>query len=253
MSGVTPPDLRDVFDPGRERRARLARRFYEEVTVRPDDRGHAVLLDDRELKSPARSALRLPTAAAAGLLAAEWQAQDDRIDPATMPVTRMVWTGLDRIAPDPAPAVAELVGFAGSDLVCYRADAPADLSARQAAAWDPLLDWLAAETGARLSVTSGIVHVAQDAAALQRLEAGLDGMAPVRMAALHTAVVLTGSFVIGLALERGHLEVPAAWAAARIDETFQEEQWGVDREAEARAAGRVGELQSAAALLRALD
>jgi len=253
MSGVTPSDPGKIFDPDAERLARLARRFYTEVDVVSHADGEGIALDGRDLKTPARRAVRLPRRSAAELVAAEWRAQGERIDPSAMPVTRLVWTGIDRIGPDPRATHEEILGYAGSDLVCYRAEGPPVLVARQAEAWDAMLDWLEAETGARLRTTSGIVHVTQDASALGRIGAVLAAMAPVRLAALHMAVVLTGSATLALALERGRLDAPAAWALARIDEAFQQEQWGEDAEAAARDAVRDTDLAAAEALMRALD
>lgn len=253
MSGVTPPEPGKVFDPDAERLTRLARRFYKDVEVVSHADGQGIALDGRDLKTPARRAVRLPGRGAAELVAAEWRAQGERIDPAAMPVTRLVWTGIDRIGPDPRAAQDEILGYAGSDLVCYRAEGPPALVARQAEGWDGMLDWLEAETGARLRVTSGIVHVTQEAAALDRIAAVLDAMMPVRLAALHTAVVLTGSATLALGLDRGRLDAPGAWALARIDEAFQQAQWGEDAEAAARDAVRYADLAAAEALMRALD
>lgn len=252
MNGVTPPDLREVFDPAREREARLARRFYKDVGVRETPEGAGVWLDGRELRSPAKKPLRLPSRDAAELVAQEWRAQDKRIDPATMPVTRIVWTGLDRIGPDRGPARDEILAHAETDLVCYRADTPAELVARQGAVWDPLLAWLAGETGARLKPTTGIMHVAQASEALAALAGVVADLDPIRLAALHTLVTLTGSFVIGFAVLRGHLDADAAWRAARIDEDYQQAQWGEDAEAAALAAARLRDLRAATQLLRAL-
>lgn len=251
--GVKQPDLRDVFDPGRERSARLARRFYKQVSVAEAEGGHAVFLDARELKSPGRRKLRLPSEGLASAVAREWDAQQERIDPAAMPVTRIVATATDRVAPDPGPARAEIMGFAGSDLVCYRAEEPDDLVIRQAKTWDPLLAWFEDETAARLTMTSGIMHVAQDAVALQRVSETLAALDAIRLTALHTAVTLTGSVVIGYALLRDRLTAGEAWAASRIDEDFQQEQWGEDAEAAARAKAKAEELEATARVMRLLD
>ncbi len=210
----------------------LPRRFYSRATA--EDR--AVLLDGRAPKSPEGRPLVLPTPALARMLAAEWEGQGEHILTATMPATRLAWTVLDRIGDKHAETAAEVARYAGSDLLCYFAEEPDALVARQEAEWGPLLEWAHAELGLSLQRVGGIIHRPQAPEELERvrgLAAALDGFT---LAGLAHATALFGSAVLGLALQRGRLTADAAFALSRLDEAFQEERWGVDEEAAERAA-----------------
>lgn len=252
MSDTEKPSFVATYDPEGERDARLSRRFYKVAATAKRDDGFAVVLDDRELKTPGRAPVRVPNAELGEAVAAEWEAQASHIDPSTMPRTRIVTTAIDRVALDSGPAIDEIVSYAGTDLVCYRADDPEELVALQGQAWDPLLAWFAATTGASLKATSGIVHVQQDDNALRQIERLLNEVDPIRLTALHTLVTISGSAVIGLAMLKGHLDATAAYAAARVDETFQINKWGEDEEAAERAAFHKVEFDAAAEVLRLL-
>ncbi len=207
------------------------KRIYKTVAVEPRDDGYAVTLDGRGAKTPRGQPLALPNAALAEAVAAEWDAQADDIAPSTMPMTRLATTALDMVAPRRAHVVDEIVGFGASDLVCYRADAPAALAARQHEVWQPLIDGLAQRHGVHLSVTEGVIPIVQPAeaiAALRDVVAGHDDMA---LAALHTLATVLGSLVIALAVADGTADADTAWAASRIDEDHQTERWGDDAEA----------------------
>lgn len=211
------------------------KRFWTEVSVRQQDDGWAVYLDERAVKTPAKRGLIAPTPALGNLVAAEWQAQADTVDPDSMPFTRSLNAALDKVAPNPGP-VAEMLGsYAETDLLCYRATEPAELVARQARIWDPYLDWVAATYDARLAVTSGIMPVSQPAAAIQNLTQAVHDLGPFELTAAHDLVTLTGSLVLGLAALTAREDAEALWAAARLDELWQIEQWGPDDEAEALA------------------
>jgi chaperone required for assembly of F1-ATPase len=207
------------------------RRFYKTVSVTPDG---ALLLDGRPVKTPMKAALVLPTMALARAVAEEWQAQGEKIDPASMPLTRLANTAIDRVMPDRARIVAEILQFAGSDLICYRAEAPPDLIERQALAWNPVLDWAVAELDAAFVVTAGMVHRPQPEAALKAVEAHLQGHDPFVLAALYNLMTFTGSLLIAAMTIAGRLEPEAAWRAAHTDEEYQIEQWGEDAEARQR-------------------
>jgi chaperone required for assembly of F1-ATPase len=213
-----------------------AKRFWKEATVGPAEGGFAVLLDGRGVKTPAKRALVVPTEAMARAIADEWDAQGEKVDPATMPVTRSANAALDKVATQFDEVAAMIAEYGGTDLLCYRAEAPDELVARQAAGWDPLLDWAEAELGVRLAVTAGVLPKAQSEAALARMHAAVAAVDPFRMAALHDLVGITGSLVLGLAVARGRLNAVEAWALSRIDEDWQAEQWGEDEEAAATAA-----------------
>lgn len=209
-----------------------AKRFWREVQVAPVEGGFEIRLDDRPVRTPAKAPLSLPTAALAKAVAAEWAAQEDEVRPATMPVTRMANSAIDKVRPQRAAIVEMLAGYGETDLLCYRAEAPDALVARQQAAWDPLLDWLAETYGARLRVTGGILPVAQDSAAIAQLSGEIDRFGPFELAAFHDLVTLPGSLVLGFAAAAGHAAPEALWETARLDEAWQTEQWGEDDEAE---------------------
>jgi chaperone required for assembly of F1-ATPase len=229
------------------------KRFWSDVTLGGEATGLTVLLDGRPIRTPSKALLALPTRALAEAVAAEWAGQEDLVRPATMPMTRYANTALDRVAPE-FEAVARIVAAYGeTDLLCYRAAAPAALRQRQAEAWDPLLDWAAERFGARLVATTGVLPVSQPGAALDRLAAAVHAQSPWRLAALHDLVSLTGSLLIGLAVAEGVRPPEVAWDLSRIDEDWQILQWGRDDEAEAAAARRRTELLDAARFLDLLD
>ena len=215
-----------------------ARRFWQAAAPRSRGDGWEVVLDDRPLHTPGKQPLVLPTKALARALAAEWDAQGDLVDPETMPLTRAANSALEKVAPNFGSVAAMLAEYGGTDLLSYRAAAPADLVRRQAAGWDPLLDWAAAALGARLRLTEGVMPVAQDRRALQRLHQQLLGLDVFGLTALHDLVVLPGSLILGLAVIRGRITGAEAFALSRIDEDFQAEQWGRDAEATDAAENR---------------
>lgn len=223
-----------------------AKRFWKEARAEACEGGFTVRLDGRPVKTPAKVALVVPTLAMAEAIAAEWDAQTGEVKPDTMPVTRAANSAIDKIVPQRAAVVEIVAAYGGSDLLCYRAVGPEALVARQAAGWDPVLDWAAADLGVRLAVTAGVMHVAQEAGALARLTARVEGFDPFRLAAFHDLVAISGSLVLALAVTEGRLTPGEAWALSRIDETWQVEQWGEDEEAAASEAARhEGFLQAA--------
>ncbi len=210
------------------------KRFYREASVVPAAGGYHVTLDGRPARTPAKQPLVLPTHAAAQAVAAEWAAQPDEIAPADMRLTRLAHTAIDRVAPDRTSVLDEVARFAATDLVCYRADAPADLVARQREAWQELVDWAAERYDAPLAATAGVLPAAQPEAALAALRRAIEAYDDFALTALHAATAATGSLVIGLALGEGRIDAERAYAAACLDELFQAERWGEDREAAAR-------------------
>lgn len=202
------------------------KRFYKQATAAPAEGGYAVALDGKPMRTPGKAPLIVPTAALAAALAAEWQAQTGEIDPLAMPLTRLVATAIDRVAVQPAAAVDEIVAYAGSDLVCYRAPEPAALVARQAGVWQPLVDWMRQRYDVALAVTSGIVPCAQPARVAEAIRAVVASFAPLPLTALHALTTAAGSVVVGLAAIEGRLDADGVWAAAQLDEDFQIERWG---------------------------
>lgn len=228
------------------------KRFWTEVHVAETPGGFGIRLDARALRTPAKAELVVPTRALAEAIAAEWRAVEGEIRPEALPFTRAANVAVDRIAADPGPLVAHLAAYGETDLLCYRAEEPVGLQARQAAAWDPALAWAARDLGALLAVTEGVAHRAQDPASLAALHAAVGAHDAFALTALSELVTLSGSLVLGLAVARGALRAPEAWAAARLDETWQEEQWGVDDEAAEMARVRENDFLRAATLLELL-
>jgi chaperone required for assembly of F1-ATPase len=230
-------------------RPELPRRFYETAGFAPAEGGFVLTLDSRPARTPGRHPLVVPTEALAGELAAEWAAQGERIDPAAMPLTRIVNVAIDRVAGEMAAVRADIVQYAGSDLICYRAEGPQSLIDRQNEAWSPVIAWVREELGVRLVLAEGIVHVAQEPGALIEVDRAIAPLDALGLAALHTATTLTGSAIIALALQRGRLTAEEAWAAAHVDEDWQMEQWGRDEGALAHRATRWREMNAAAVVL----
>lgn len=226
-----------------------ARVFWSEVTVTRGAEGWGVALDGRAVRTPGKLPLVLPTAALADAIAAEWRTQEGEIRPAAMPLTRAANSALEKVRPTRAAVVEMLAGYGETDCLCYRAENPAALVARQRAAWDPWLDWAASDFDARLRTGVGVMFVDQDADALGRLAAAIAAHDDFELTGLHDLVTLSGSLILGLAVSRGALPADAAWEVSRIDETWQEEQWGVDELAATAAAERRAAFLSAAHLL----
>lgn len=214
------------------------KRFWTTAATVARDGGHGILLDDRAVRTPGRRELLVPTEALATAIAAEWNAQGDVLVPASMPMTRMANTAIDRVADRHAEVAAYVAGYGATDLLCYRAEGPGQLAARQAAAWDPLLDWTADAFGARLFPTEGVMPIAQQPVALARLQRAVADFDAFGLTGLHDLVTLSGSLVLGLAVARGHLGPEDAWERSRIEEDWQIEQWGHDEEADIAAGNR---------------
>jgi chaperone required for assembly of F1-ATPase len=223
------------------------KRFYTDVAVVAQDEGFAIRLDDRPVRTPARALLALPTAALAEAVAQEWRAQGETVDPAAMPMTGLANATIDHVAPKPTVFAEGVARYAQSDLLCYRADSPATLVARQAAAWDPLLDWARSRYDVAFVVTQGILPVPQPDETLVRLDAAVAALDPFMLVGLSTLVTLSGSLICGLAVVEGGHDIAAIWQAAEIDEAWQVEQWGEDDEAAARSVRRADDFAMAAA------
>ena len=225
------------------------KRFWTDAEVVARDGGFAVDLDGRGVKTPYKTPLIVPTRDMADVIAAEWQAQTDRIDPTTMPATRAANSAIDKVTPQRAEVATMLAAYGESDLLCYRAGAPEELVRQQSEAWDPWLEWSAQALDAPLHATVGIMPVAQPPASLQRLHALVDALDPWELTGFHDLVQLSGSLVLALGVERGKLSARQAWDISRIDETFQISQWGADEEAEEVAAIKRQALEDAARFL----
>ncbi len=229
------------------------RRFYKGVAVGEAEGGHAVLLDGRSPKTPSGRKVVLPTPALAALVAADWDAQAEEIDTLRMPAQRLAATAIDRVAGVRVEVAEEIARYAGSDLLCYRAESPASLVEAQREAWDPLLAWADEDLGLRLTAVGGIIHRAQPEGSLARARALSLDLDDFGLTALAQASSLLGSAVLALALQRGRLDGQGAHDIARLDEAWQEARWGVDYEAADRTAARLEEALLLERWFRALD
>jgi chaperone required for assembly of F1-ATPase len=239
--------------PGKERLSpRLGRRFYKNVTVEKGENGFSILLDGRPVRTPKKLPLAVPTRALADAIAAEWAAQGAHIDPSTMPLSKLAITAIDGVAGHLAEVAGDIVKFANSDLLCYRAEAPEALQRLQAEAWDPVLRWAEMELGGRFVSAEGVMPVRQSAEALNSIAAAMAPYDAMALAAVHVMTTLTGSALLALAHAKGRLSADEAWAAAHVDEDWQIAHWGVDVEAAERRAKRSSEMQAASRFLALL-
>jgi chaperone required for assembly of F1-ATPase len=229
----------------------LAKKFYEIATVEEADGVFAVLLDGRRLRSPRKRPFTLPRRALAEAVAREWSEQIVTIDPAKMPLTTLAFTAVDAVAGEEAAVAAEIVKYAASDLLCYRAEAPVELVKIQAQHWDPLLRWAEEELGARFHACAGLMPIPQPKEAADAVASAISGLPALQLAGLHVLTTLTGSAVLALAVQRRHLSLEAAWAAAHVDEDWQIARWGEDADAKKRHNIRLREARAAAIVLAA--
>lgn len=231
-------------------RKTLPKRFYQEVAVKEERGGAAsLLLDGKPVRTPGKAPLVLPTLALAEAVAGEWRAQGERVDPTTMPLTKLANSAIDGVSGRERAVIDDLLAFAGSDLLCYRTQGPRGLTAAQAKHWDQVLAWAKDALGAPLVLSQGIVHVAQPGASLDRLKDTLAGSDAFSLAALHVMTSLTGSALLALAVALGRMTPEEAWGAAHVDEDWQTSQWGEDAEAAARRKNRWRDFEAAARLV----
>jgi chaperone required for assembly of F1-ATPase len=229
------------------------RRFFKEAGVGETDDDYTLLLDGRVARTPGKNRLAHASRALMERVAQEWAGQGERLDPADMPLTRLLNSAIDGVARTMAETRADILRYAGSDLLCYRAEAPEALAQRQAEALDPVLAWAAETLGAPLRLAAGVIHVAQPPETLAAVRSALEAFDdPVVLAALSALTNLIGSTVLALATAYGFLEPKEAWRMAHVDEDYQNELWGVDAEAAARRAARRREFEAAAMVLELL-
>lgn len=238
--------------PGREATERpKPRRFYKEALAAPCIGGFRVLLDGRAARTPRRQELIVPHEPVAAAIAAEWSSQGERSDPSTMSATTLACTAIDGVSGNEPAVAAEVARYAGSDLLCYRADMPEGLVALQRRHWDPPLAWIARALGARFVLSTGIAHVAQPQPATQAIEQRLANLDAFSLAAIHVLTTLTGSAILALAVLERHMTLDDAWTAAHVDEDWQISKWGEDAEARERRRRRRMEAGTAALFLSA--
>lgn len=213
-----------------------AKRFWKEATVEPERDGFTVKLDGREVKTPAKRLLVLPTQPMAEVVAREWNAQHEEIKPHTMPATKTANAAIDKVAVQQSEVVEMLAAYGDCDLLCYRAEGPEGLVERQNAEWNPLLEWAAQDLGVRLALRTGVMHVPQPPEAIDRLREKTFELNAFELAAFHDLVSLSGSLVVGFAAAHRAFDTNWLWDISRLDEVWQAEQWGKDDQAEALAA-----------------
>ena len=250
VAGKSPVDPEEAVR--RTTRGPQRKRFYRNADVTEAPGGFAITLDDRPIRTPSGHQVVVPTREIADAIAAEWNAQQETLDPLTMPLTRFANSVVDAVV-DRVDAVSDDVAkYLGSDLLFYRASHPEALVAREAEHWDPVVFWAAETLGAHFILAEGIVHVRQPDTAIAAARAALPAD-PWSIAALHVVTTLTGSALLALALMRGMLDRDQVWAAAHVDEDWNIEKWGVDEEVAARRAARLIDFKAAADILKSLN
>lgn len=231
----------------------LPRRFYQHASAEPNEAGFAVLLDGRVVKTPAKKPLVVSRRDIAEAIAAEWAAQQEEINPATMPLTRLVNSAIDHVACEAAAVRADIVKHAASDMLFYRAEGPRSLIDAENRLWRPVLAASERAFGGRFRLAQGIVHIEQDPALLAAVTRAVEGYDGLALAALHSMTTLTGSALIALAVARGDLTAEEAWEAAHADEDWQMSQWGRDHTALSERAAYWREMQAAALVIGASE
>ena len=230
------------------------KRFYRSAEPARRAGGHGINLDGKPIKTPGKRDLVVPNGALAAAIAEEWNAQEGEVRAATMPLTRLATTTVDRVATLRDAIIRQTASYAETDLVCYRAAHPPALAARQQAVWQPLIDWAVLRYDAPLSVTTGVIPTKQSATSLRAFAAAVAEQDDFALTALHVATAACGSLVIGLALIEGQLDAEGAFAASQLDESFQIEAWGEDAEQAERRRALAADIEAAArfiSLLRA--
>lgn len=228
------------------------KRFYKQAEPAEVEGGFGIFLDGRPVRTPGRRELALPSWPLADALATEWESQEEQLDPEAMPLTALAFTARDVVAPKRLEVVDEIVAYSETDVLCYRASFPDSLVQRQQEVWQPLIDWIGSGLGAPLEVTTGIQVVEQPAASRERLRKAVEAYDDLALTSLSSAVSISGSLVIALALCEKQISAEEAFAAAELDETYEMEQWGWDREAQERRDRLQAELQNARRFLELL-
>ncbi|WP_455479969.1 ATP12 family chaperone protein [Bartonella sp. B23] len=229
----------------------LPKRFYKEVKIVCEEGGFSLLLDGCPVKTPARRSFLVPKEACAALVAKEFESQKQVINPAKMPITRLINTVIDGVADDMQVIFEDLLRFVACDMIFYRAQTPKELVQRQCERWDPLLDWVEEKLDARFHLTQGLMHIEQPWEAIQAVSHYLRKVvSPYILAALHMMTTLTGSALITLAFAAGKINADHAFDIAHLDEDWVIKQWGIDEESIARRDHKKIEFNAAAAVIK---
>ncbi|MDG1708104.1 MAG: ATP12 family protein [Emcibacteraceae bacterium] len=225
------------------------KRFYKKVSVAEQDGMYTVHLDGKPIKTPIKSPCLMPNKNMAEAVAKEWDEQEEDVDPHSMPITKLVNTAIDRVGKRRDDLIDELVEFAGSDQICYRAEHPTELVDLQDENWNPLLDYINENHDISFEITSGILFVEQSASILSKYRKIVENIESFELTAYYGMTTVAGSVTIGLALFEGKISIDDAWNAGLLDENFQISKWGSDEEAEKRREGLRAELDNAAKFL----
>jgi chaperone required for assembly of F1-ATPase len=228
------------------------KRFWKAAEVVSAGDGHAIALDGRRVKTPARAELVVPNRALAEAVAAEWNRCGEDVDPRAMPLTGLANAAIDRIAPDQQNYAAGIASYGESDLVCYRAEGPAALVARQAESWDALLGWARRRYDVDFACQTGIMHVPQPEDTVRKLAHAVSSLDAFELAGLSPLVTIGGSLVVALAVLEEMMPAEAGWEAVSLDDRWQLEQWGDDPEARAALDARRRDYLAAARFLELL-
>ena len=232
----------------------LPQRFYKEASVKEAGGEFSVVLDGKTVKTPARHKLVLPSRALAEMVAHEFNSQRQIIDPAKMPVTRLVNSILDGVVDNLDVVRHDILEYVGNDMLFYRADSPKELVERQHRYWDPILEWIRKDYGARFMLTEGVMFVKQPDDSISAIGEALEAIeSPYVLAALHSITTLCGSALIALAVWKGKISLPEAWKLAHLDEDWTIEHWGEDAEAKEKRAYHRAEYEAAAATIAAIE
>lgn len=229
------------------------KRFWKSVSVAPEGDAWGIRLDDRPVKTPARAPLAVPSKALSEAIADEWRAVEGKIDPRAMPLTGLANAAIDRVAPDRLAFADSLARYAEADLTCYRAEGPKGLIDRQQQHWDELIGWARRRFDVDFTTTSGLIHVAQPKATVERLAHAISALDAFHLAGLSPLVTIGGSLVAALAVAEEAITPEQAWDAVSVDERWQAEQWGADSEAEAALENRHRDFLAAARFLELLN
>lgn len=228
------------------------KRFYSEVATKDEGGGAGVLLDGKPVRTPGKAPFVVPNKALAEAIGDEWRGQGTRIDPATMPLTRLANSVIDGVKSHEDAVIGDILNYAGSDLICYRAEGPKGLVALQTRHWDPIVAWAKRDLGVPMRLAEGVMHVAQAPASLDAISARLAEFDSWSLAALHVMTGLSGSALLALATALGRLSPEEAWEAAHVDEDWQISQWGEDEEAKERRENRWRDFAAAARMVELL-
>lgn len=229
------------------------KRFWSQATIEHSDRGYAILLDGRAVKTPAKSNLIVPTEKMARAIAAEWDAQTKAVQPDTMPITRAANSAIDKVRVQFDEVTDLILAYGEADLLYYRADTPTALVERQNEQWNPLVDWAKSRYGVTPVIGQGVMYVAQEPDILAKVAPVVKKMSEFQVAAFHDLVGITGSLILGLAVFDGFVSAATAWNLSRVDEDWQIEQWGQDDEAEIVAGQKQASMVDADTFLQLCD